>query len=203
MRVLHIIPSIENQSGGPVAALIHYVNSLKAFVNVEIVTTNSNLTEESFQTFLNSVQHIPVHRFNQIGTHSRNMSWSMSEWLRKNITTYDLAHIYALFSPMSTIAAFWARQKQVPYIVKTMGTLSHYTFFSRNRLLKRLYFETVEKRTLLGAAALQFTSSFEMEDAARCCHLNRAVVKRKKKNRQFLKISYSCPESIPKRGLTC
>ena len=50
-------------------------------------------------------------------------SLPLLQWLATNANNYDLAHIHALFSPVSTVAATIARNKKLPYIMRPLGTL--------------------------------------------------------------------------------
>lgn len=176
MKILHVIPAIEQRSGGPFQALIGYAHSLKGLAQIEIATTRSRLTDRELDNVRSIVGNIPIHCFDSWGTHSRNVSWPMFVWLKRNVGRYDLLHIHALFSPMSTLAAFCAKHLKVPYIIRPLGTISPYTFSSSNRLLKQIYFQFVEHQTILGASAVQFTSPLEMEKASRFSSFNHSAV---------------------------
>lgn len=176
MKILHIIPTIEQKSGGPSNALIQYAISLRNLAEIEIATTRSGLDGNELKKIQSAMGNIPIHSFDSWGTHSRNISWPMFVWLKKNVGRYDLLHIHALFSPMSTLAAFWARRLKAPYVIRPLGTISPYTFSSGNRLLKRIYFQFIERQTLLGASAIQFTSPLEMEKASRVSSFNHSIV---------------------------
>lgn len=176
MKILHVIPAIEQKSGGPSNALIQYAISLRKLAEIEIATTRSGLTFDELQKIQSAMGNIPIHSFDSWGTHSRNISWPMFVWLKRNVGRYDLLHIHALFSPMSTLAAFWARRLKVPYVIRPLGTISPYTFSSGNRLLKQIYFQFVEHQTILGASAIQFTSPLEMEKASRISSFNHSIV---------------------------
>lgn len=97
-------------------------------------------------------------------------------WLWKHVAGYDLVVVRALFHPISSVAAWTARVRDVPYVVVPHGTLSRYTFRHRRSLMKKIYFALVERHTLAGAAALRFTSETEREQAPRPCGQVRSSV---------------------------
>ena len=71
---------------------------------------------------------------------------------------YDLAHIHALFSPLSTAAATVG----LPYVLRPLGTLDPADLQKKKRL-KQLYGHLFEAPNIAGAAALHFTSPIEAE----------------------------------------
>lgn len=87
-------------------------------------------------------------------------SLDLLRWLATHAQAYDLAHIHALFSPVSTAAAAIARYCHLPYILRPLGTLDPADLRKKQRL-KRIYGELLEKPNLAGAAAIHFTSEEE------------------------------------------
>jgi glycosyltransferase involved in cell wall biosynthesis len=87
-------------------------------------------------------------------------SLGLLAWLWDHAGEYDIAHIHALFSPISTAAATVARQQQLPYVMRPLGTLDP-ADLQKKRWLKQLYGRLWEKPNLAGAAAIHFTSPME------------------------------------------
>lgn len=87
-------------------------------------------------------------------------SLPLLRWLAKYSHEYDLAHIHALFSPISSAAATIARSRQLPYILRPLGTLDP-ADLQKKRQLKNLYAALLERRNLAGASAVHFTSDQE------------------------------------------
>ena len=83
-------------------------------------------------------------------------------WLWRHAGSYDLAHIHALFSPISTAAATVARWHGLPYVLRPLGTLDPADLVKKQRL-KQLYGQLLEKPNLAGAASLHFTSQREAD----------------------------------------
>jgi len=91
---------------------------------------------------------------------------TLLSWLWQNAKHYDIAHIHALFSPVSTAAAAVCRQQQLPYIMRPLGTLDPADLQKKKRV-KQLYAALLEKPNLAGAAAIHFTSRQESKVSER------------------------------------
>jgi glycosyltransferase involved in cell wall biosynthesis len=104
--------------------------------------------------------------------------WSLPliKWLWRRASDYDVVHIHALFSSTSSAAAWVCNRKQVPFVIRPLGTLSPYTFANKRRLLKRLYFRLLDMRALRHACAIQFTTSQEFRKTDRLRLATRNVV---------------------------
>lgn len=89
----------------------------------------------------------------------------LSCWLGQHLGEFDLLHVHALFSYPSTSGMAVARHRRVPYVLRSIGQLNHWSLqqsAGRKRMLLRL----IERRNLQGAAALHFTSEAERQEAA-------------------------------------
>lgn len=105
-----------------------------------------------------------IHRFAKQSEFYK-CSWPLLRWLRKNVRGYDLVHVHALFSFPSVVGAWTARAKRVPYIIRPIGVLERYGLTMRRPAFKSLSLRIVEKPLLRDAAAVQFTSEREREQA--------------------------------------
>ncbi|HEY9643198.1 MAG TPA: hormogonium polysaccharide biosynthesis glycosyltransferase HpsP, partial [Coleofasciculaceae cyanobacterium] len=102
-------------------------------------------------------------------------SFSLLSWLARHAQEFDLAHIHALFSPVSSAAATLARLQNLPYILRPLGTLDP-ADLQKKRQLKRLYAALLERPNLAGAAALHFTSDQEAKVSERFGTITRDLV---------------------------
>jgi len=93
-------------------------------------------------------------------------SLDLLRWLSQYATEFDLAHIHALFSPVSTAAAMVARRKKLPYILRPLGTLDP-ADLQKKRRLKQVYASLLERPNLAGAAGIHFTSAQEAKISER------------------------------------
>ncbi|MBL9116053.1 MAG: glycosyltransferase [Verrucomicrobiaceae bacterium] len=92
-------------------------------------------------------------------------SFPMLRWLWRNVKSYDVVHIHALFSFSSTAAAWAARWRRIPYVLRPLGVLNHYGMKQRRPLLKRLSSWLLEGPILKHAAAMHYTSRAEQIEA--------------------------------------
>lgn len=88
------------------------------------------------------------------------------QWLWANAHHYDIAHIHALFSPVSTSAATVCRLRKLPYLMRPLGTLDP-ADLAKKKQIKKLYAALLERPNLAGAAAIHFTSDLEAKVSER------------------------------------
>ena len=172
LRVLQIVPAIALVYGGPSQMVLSLSKALAAAgVAVTILTTDAN--GDAGQAPLDVPLDRPVEqdgyeiRYFRCAPFRRyKFSIDLLRWLHTHASQFDLAHIHALFSPVSSLAAAIARQQHLPYLLRPLGTLDP-ADLSKKRRLKQVYASLVERSNLAGAAALHFTSSAEATDAER------------------------------------
>ena len=99
------------------------------------------------------------------GSHPYKVAPGLVPRLMQAVERHDVVHIHALFSFASTVAAWVAHRRRVPYVVRPLGTLSSYGLRARRRRLKRLSMALIESRMLRHAAAVHFTSRAELDEA--------------------------------------
>ena len=174
MKVLHLIPSISPLRGGPSQAVLAMVAALRQRgVDAAILTTNDHGPGVQRQLPLGRwhVQaDVPVLAFPRWSPpfgplREFAIAPSLTAWLWRHLPHYHLLHVHALFSYPSTSGMAVARSRRVPYLLRSIGQLNHWSLgqsAGRKRLLLRL----IERRNLQGAAALHFTSDAEREEAS-------------------------------------
>jgi glycosyltransferase involved in cell wall biosynthesis len=172
MRILQIIPSISLIYGGPSQMVLGLSAALAAKnIDVTIITTNSN--GDIGQLPLDVPLNQPLEQNGYQIIYFRCSPWrrykfslSLLQWLNDHAHQFDLAHIHALFSPVTTLAATIARYHHLPYIIRPCGMLDP-ADLQKKKLLKQIYGTVLERHNLSGAAAIHFTSQEEAKISAR------------------------------------
>lgn len=181
LRILQIIPSVSLVYGGPSQMVLGLSKALaEQGVAVTILTTDSNgdvgqppldvpcdrpISQDGYQ-----IRHFHCSPFRRY-----KFSLGLLQWLAKHGREFDLAHIHALFSPVSSLAAAVARHQQLPYILRPLGTLDP-ADLQKKRQLKQLYAALLERPNLKGAAAIHFTSDQEAKISERFGTMSRDIV---------------------------
>jgi len=172
LRVLHVIPSIAACRGGPSKAVIEMVRALRKIdIDAEIITTNDNgpkLLQVSLQQKQNYLD-VPItffRRFSPPINAVREFAYSgdLKRWLHANISNFDLIHVHAVFSYSSTITMAIARKMGVPYLIRPIGQLQHWSLKQANTK-KKIYLKLIESKNIENASAAHFTSHAEMQEA--------------------------------------
>ncbi len=172
MKILQIVPSISLVYGGPSQMVLGFSAALAAKgVEVTVLTTDSN--GDVGQPPLDVPLDRPVEqdgyqvRYFRCSPFRRyKFSLDLLRWLYWHAFEFDLAHIHALFSPVSTAAAAIARSRRLPYILRPLGILDP-ADLQKKKQLKRLYAALFERSNLAGAAAIHFTSQQEAKISER------------------------------------
>lgn len=174
LKVLQIIPSISLVYGGPsqmVRGLSQALANCDDIAQVTILTTDANGDVDETPLAVPLGQ--PISQDGYEIVHFRcspfrryKFSPALLNWLWKNASRYDIAHIHALFSPISTAAATICRWRQLPYIMRPLGTLDPADLQKKKRV-KQLYAALLEKPNIARAAAIHFTSQQESEVSER------------------------------------
>ena len=175
MRVLHVIPSLAEQSGGPAAAIVPMCRALQTQgIEPLIVTTNEGRPQADTEDLLD-FEGVPVRFFPvQLGA-SYKYSRPLATWLGKNVKDFDLVHVHAVFNHASVAAARACRGAGVPYVVRPLGTLDPWSM-KQKPVRKRLFWFLFAKRLLAAAAAVHYTAAAEKTATEACLGMNHGYV---------------------------
>jgi glycosyltransferase involved in cell wall biosynthesis len=164
MRVLHVIPSISSARGGPSRAIQEMEHALSdRGIRITTVTTNEDGDGRRLDVPCGEPveTEFATRRYFPLNAERYMVSIKLGTWLEKNIGDFEVVHVHSLFSFASNAAAFFAGQRQVPYILRPLGVLGRYGMSSRRPYLKKLSLALIERRLIEKAAAVHFTSASE------------------------------------------
>jgi len=163
MNILHVVPSLDKEHGGPTTAVLGLSKALARLGHhVEIFTTKNEADK-----IANHVQDgfgVVIHYFDRRMPHRYGYSSSLEKALSERILDFDVVHIHTLWLYPTWIAGFWSRKRHVPYLIRPCGMLDRYCL-GQKPLRKTLYAWFRERRNLNGAQAIHFTSDFEMQES--------------------------------------
>lgn len=171
LNVLQIVPSISLVYGGPSQMVRGLSAALSHHAKVTIITTDSNGDVDETPLDVPLGQAIPEDGYEVIYFRCSpfrryKFSTELLNWLWANAHRYDIAHIHALFSPVSTLAATVCRWQKLPYIMRPLGTLDP-ADLQKKKHIKKVYASLLERPNLAGAAAIHFTSELEAKVSER------------------------------------
>lgn len=204
MRVLHVIPSVSEHSGGPGQAIIPMCRSLQEQgTEVMIVTTDHDMaSSSSFQVAgtvsadagdsdsslrtqhsltrnskfeIRDYQGVPTIFFPLQWGESFKYSRPLATWLDTNVNKFDVVHIHAVFNHACLAAGAACRKHRIPYIVRPLGTLDPWSM-KQKPLRKFLFWQLAGKRMLKSAAAVHYTARAEQTAAEESLGVNHGRV---------------------------
>lgn len=175
MRVLHVIPSVEERSGGPAAAIVPMCRALRERgVDVVLASTDHGFSQKELK-FEDEYKGVPARFFPVQFGDSFKYSRPLAAWLAANVREFDLVHIHAVFNHASVAAAAACRDKGVPYIVRPLGTLDPWGM-KQKPLRKRIFWTLMCKPMLQQSAAVHYTAAAEKEATEKYHGLNQGRV---------------------------
>jgi glycosyltransferase involved in cell wall biosynthesis len=159
MKVLHVIPSVSERSGGPATAIVPMCRALREQgIDVVLLATSQGLTQ--MNTDRGVYKGVPARFFPiQLGA-SFKYSRPLAFWLNENVRDFDVVHIHAVFNHASVAAASACRKAGVPYVVRPLGTLDPWSM-NQKAGRKRIFWTLVGKKMLHGSAAVHYTAAGE------------------------------------------
>ncbi len=168
IRVLHVIASVSPMRGGPSTAAWSTVDALHASgVDVDLVTTDDDGPGQHLAVPLGVLQEQSGYRVayfrRQLGTYTSSVP--LLRWLQRNVHRYDVVHAHGLFTFAPVAAAWCARARRVPYVLRPNGVLNQWGLTHRRPQLKRVSLRLVERGLLSAAAFVHFTSEDELHQA--------------------------------------
>ena len=176
IKVLHVIPSVDERSGGPATAIVPMCRSLmQQGIDVLLLSTTAGMPAEITHGEVLEYKGVPAIFFQAQLGESFKYSRPLSSWLRSNIQNFGLAHIHAVFNHSSVAAAHVCQKSGVPYVIRPLGTLDPWSMTQKS-LRKRLFWQISGKGIMDNAAAVHYTSEGEKSSTESSLGLNHGRV---------------------------
>lgn len=162
MRILHVVPCLDPDTGGPALIIPGLCRALRALgLDVSLYTLGD---KHSAVTVRRNAEPFPIHWFKPFPGSRWLPTVAFYRRLRRDLAQFDLVHLHSLWNPVISMAGLACRRAGVPYILCPLGMLQEDSLRRKERL-KRAYHSAMEYRTLRGAAALHFFTEAEMSDS--------------------------------------
>lgn len=178
MKILHVIPSVDVQFGGPSFAVQTMANTLiqrGCTVHIATIAHESSGHLPKFTDSLAIGRNIEYYYFRKQTTFY-TFSWQLSVWLTRHIKQYEVVHIHGLFAYPTLPAAYCAWGAQIPYIIRPFGTLNRWGMQNRHPQFKKLSLRWIERPILEHAAAIQYTCEQERVEAEEVGVLGQPII---------------------------
>ena len=169
LNVLHVIPYLSLVRGGPSQGTIDTIRSLNhQGINALVVTTDDDGPSRLDVPLGKSIDFYGVSavffkKFSSsfIALQEFSFSVSLTSWLWKNISDYDVVHVHTIFSYPSTIAMIISRIKKVPYFVQPHGLLCRWAL-KQSHFRKKVYLKLIERNNINNSSGIILTTEQEL-----------------------------------------
>lgn len=155
MKILHVIPDLAPETGGPVTAVLGLAEA-QAAMGHEVCIASSDYGL-AFSPKVDNVE------FNLFPCRYDTWRWApeLGRHLERVVKGFDVVMVESLWQYPTFIAGRACRAANVPYVVSPNGMLDVWSL-SQKAWKKRPYMALIERKTLLGASAIHLTSEGEL-----------------------------------------
>jgi glycosyltransferase involved in cell wall biosynthesis len=155
MRVLHVIPDLSHETGGPVTAVMGLAEA-QAAIGHEVCIASSDYG-------LDSIPQLDGVEFSLFPCRYDTWRWTpeLGRHLKEVVQRFDIVMIESLWQYPTCIAGRACRAANVPYMVSPNGMLDAWSL-SQKAWKKRPYMALIERATILGSNGIHLTSEGEL-----------------------------------------
>ena len=123
LNILYVTGSTYNLSSGPFSSLLDTVKEIKLKGHSPLVIGTK---DNWYQGPPSEWPQIPIYTFPKIGPKSFHYSPSLLSWMRNNLSkkSIDVVSLQSIWLYNNNIAARWAKENQIPYMVTVHGNLN-------------------------------------------------------------------------------
>ncbi|HVQ36145.1 MAG TPA: glycosyltransferase, partial [Pyrinomonadaceae bacterium] len=155
MRILHVIPDLAPQTGGPVTAVMGLAQA-QAAMGHQVCIASSDYG-------LDAPPRISSVEFELFPCRYDAWRWApeLGRYLQNFVKTFDVVMVESLWQYPTFTAGRACRAAGMPYVVSPNGMLDEWSL-SQKAWKKKPYMSLIEGFTLRGAAAIHLTSDGEL-----------------------------------------
>ncbi len=167
MKILQVVPSLAIKFGGPSVAVRELCRELvNQGEDVTIFTTDADVSgriEVDYATPC-EIGGVKIFYFPMRRMFNYKLSIPLARALKEKLESFDIVHIHSLFQFPTTIASYYCRVYNKPYIITPHGHLDPFNF-RKKPWLKNIYLNLCDLRNINSARVIHFTSEWERRSA--------------------------------------
>jgi glycosyltransferase involved in cell wall biosynthesis len=156
LKILHVIPDLAPETGGPVTAVLGLAEA-QAAMGHEVCIAASDYG-------LDSTPRLDGVEFKLFPCRYNTWRWApaLGRYLERFVRAFDVVMVESLWQYSTFSAGRACRAANMPYVISPNGMLDDWSL-SQKSWKKRPYMALIERNTLLGAAAIHLTSQGELD----------------------------------------
>ena len=165
LRVLSIISTLDPKDGGPAKTVLDqniYFTKVKKYRAKIISLDRKHNLPKYFHQF-KKITYFPRNsffsKFKLLGINRYAIQLNFLNWLIKNKNNYDVFILHGIWDFKNLIARLFIKNKYYVFLHGTLNPYERKSFFKY--LKKKIYWFLIEKKNLLNAKAVLFTSKEE------------------------------------------
>lgn len=164
MRILHVLATLDPQSGGPAQACLEMARCVaQRGHQVSVFATDYSATGPDGQTIdLTRFSDIEIRLFRVQSPRAWKRSMALYRALQAELSWFDVVDIHSLYLFHNWATAHLCRRADVPFIIRPHGLLDPY-IHRRHRWRKLVTELAFQNAALRSAAAIHYTAELERE----------------------------------------
>ena len=165
LRVASIISTLDPKSGGPAKTILDqniFFKKVKKYQADIISLEHKHTVPKYFHNFKKIIyfsRHSFFYKFKFLGINRYPVQLNFLYWLIKNKNKYDVFILHGIWDFKNLIARLFIKKKYYVFLHGTLDPYESKNFFKY--IKKKIYWFLVEKRNLMHAKAVLFTTSHE------------------------------------------
>jgi glycosyltransferase involved in cell wall biosynthesis len=166
VRILHVIPYMHASAGGPPVVVENFVRETNKLGHESTILSTSLFCDGEELALLERLNGLATTKFlSQFGAAIFLNSQARRQF-GESVRNADVVHVHTLWSPLNIVARWECKRNRRPYVLMPHGMLDPYSL-SVNRWRKAFYLWAIERKNILGAECLIYTSFAESKLATK------------------------------------
>jgi glycosyltransferase involved in cell wall biosynthesis len=160
MRILHVTPYMHPSAGGPPVVVENFVSEATLLGHSSEIVSTSLFCLGDDQDLLHRLNELAPTIFVGRSGKTAPVHWPTRRQLNERIRAADIVHLHTLWNPINIVVRQACKSFGRPYVLMPHGMLDPYSLRAK-RWRKALYFRAFERRNILSAERLIYTTAEE------------------------------------------